>query len=416
MYLIGLTGNIATGKSTVRQILEQLGARVVDADLVAQAVLRRGTPAWGAVVDRFGYDILRYDGTVDRQKLGALVFNDPAKLRALEQITHPAVGTELALMVRDALAQPDASDTIMVIEAVKLYEAGLTQYLDALWVVTAPSEEQKRRLMQERGLRQDEADARLRAQPPLDEKLKRATVVIDNGGSIEETRVQVMRAFIAIHPARGADKTPLLQHWLHLPAPNVEQSAVRAINPVAAPTVPPAESVPAAVKTATLSEPEWTVRRSGPGDARALAELLARIEGRAAPLSREELLARQGKLGYWLVRAGSQTVALAAWQAENLAAIVRELWVRDDAAAARAVPLLLDAIEPEANALTCEVVVILAPPTLSDAMRRALTARGYTLTAPDELHRLWRGVVEPLMAREELLYAKRLREMVTKPI
>jgi dephospho-CoA kinase len=407
MYLIGLTGNIATGKSAVCEILQQLGARIVDADLVAHAVLQRGTPAWRSLVEAFGYDILQYDGTVDRRKLGAVVFNDAAKLWTLERITHPAVGTELALLVRDALQAPDAADAIMVIEGVKLYEAGLSEYLDALWVITATPAEQMRRLMQTRGLSQTEAEARLRSQPPLDEKLKHAAVVIDNSGTIEELRVQVMRAFVQINPERGTDKTALLQHWLRLtPTPAlVETSAL-----------PQTDTQPAATTQISGSEPEWTVRRARPSDMRMLAELLARIEGKSEPLGRAEILERQGKFGYWLVRAGENTVALAAWQAENLAAIVRELWAENDAQAARAFPLLLQAIEAEANALTCEVVAIVVPPRAANLAQIAAQTGGYTMTTVEQLHKLWRGVIEPLLTDNETFYTKQLREIVTKPI
>lgn len=404
MYLIGLTGNIATGKSTVCDILMQLGARIIDADLVAHAVLRRGSPAWQSLVEAFGYDILQYDGTVDRRKLGAVVFNDAAKLRTLEQITHPAVGTELALMVRDATNSPDAADLILVVEAVKLYESGIYEYMDALWVVTAPRAEQKRRLMQERGMSEADAEARLHSQPPLDEKLKRANVVIDNGGSIEELRVQVMRGFVQINPEQTRDKTALLQKWLRLgPAAPAETPA--------ATTQSNAEPTPSPV-----SEPEWAVRRARPADARVLAELLSRIEERGEPIGRAEMLERFGKFGYWLVRAGDTTVALAAWQAENLAAIVRELWAANDADATRAFPLLLDAIQAEANALTCEVVAIVVPERAAHLAEIAAQTGGYESSSVEQLHKLWRSVIEPLLTDNATLYTKQLREMVTKPI
>ncbi len=404
MYLIGLTGNIATGKSTVCDILAQLGARVIDADLVAHAVLRRGSPAWRGLIEAFGYDILHYDGTVDRRKLGAMVFADAAKLRTLEQITHPAVGTELALMVRDAANAPDAADSILVVEAVKLYESGIYEYMDALWVITAPRAEQKRRLMQERGMSEADAEARLQSQPPLDEKLKRADVVIDNGGSIEELRVQVMRAFVEINPEQTRDKTALLQKWLRL-------------GPAALTKTPPAPAQSVAeVAPALVSEPEWTVRRARPADARALAELLSRIEERGEPIGRAEMLERFGKFGYWLVRADDTTVALAAWQAENLAAIVRELWAANDADAARAFPLLLDAIQAEANALTCEVVAIVVPERAAHLAQIAAESGGFERSSVEQLHKLWRSVIEPLLSDNATLYTKQLREMVTKPI
>jgi dephospho-CoA kinase len=410
MYLIGLTGNIATGKSTVCNILEQLGARVIDADVVAHGVLKRGTPAWRSVVNAFGYDILRDDGAVDRRKLGAVVFNDAAKLRTLERIIHPAVGTELALMLRDLLHAGDAAPEVVVIEAVKLYEAGLTEYLDALWVVTAPPEEQKRRLMQERGMSEVDAELRLRSQPPLEEKLERATVVIDNGGSIEETRVQVMRAFVTLDLEQASDKTALLTHWLGL------DKAPRSAPPGrgAAAETPDAGNAQAAIPP--TGQMGWTVRRARPGDARKLAELVARIEGKTEALGRAEMLERQGRLGYWLVLAGEQTIALAAWQAENLTAIVRELWVQDLDGAPRALPPLLRAIEDEANALACEVIVIVVPPRAADLARIAAQASGYEPTTVEQLHQVWRSVVEPMLTGQERLYAKHLLEIITEPI
>lgn len=415
MYLIGLTGNIATGKSSVCQILAQLGAHVIDADLVAHAVLKRGTPAWRSLVEAFGYDILHYDGAIDRRKLGALVFSDASKLRTLERISHPAVETELGLLLRDIVASPDAANAIVVIEAVKLHEAGMTDYLDALWVVTTPPNEQKRRLMQDRGMSEAEAEARLRSQPPLDEKLERAKVVIDNGGSIEEMRVQVMRGFVQIDSANAADKTALLTHWLRI-APHAAATTETLASgnpPLTLETAPQPTAEP---EPALVAEPEWTVRRARPTDARVLAELLSRIEGRAEPIGRAEMLERQGKFGYWIVRAGEKTVALAAWQAENLAAIVRELWAENDAQATRAFPLLLQAIEAEANALTCEVVAIVVPARAAHLAEIAAQTVHYQVSTVEQLHKLWRSVIEPLLTGGETLYTKQLREIVTKPL
>jgi dephospho-CoA kinase len=208
MYLIGLTGNIASGKSTVRQMLEQLGARAIDADALAHAVLLKGTPVFQAVADTFGVDILRDDGEVDRAKLGALVFGDPVRLEKLESIVHPAVSISLARILSEA------REPIVVVEAVKLIEAGLDRYCDAVWIVTAPQAEAKRRLIEDRGLGEIDALIRMRAQPPLKDKLKFATVVIDNGGSIEATRDQVARAFRSVHPESASDKTKLLAELL----------------------------------------------------------------------------------------------------------------------------------------------------------------------------------------------------------
>ena len=191
-YLIGLTGNIATGKSAVARMLADLGATVIDADALVHELQRRGTPTYDAVVAEFGSGILRQDGEIDRQRLGAIVFSNPERLRALERILHPAVAVESQRRIASAPTD------VVVYEAIKLIEAGRAAMCDAIWVVTAPRAVQIARLMRNRGMREAEASTRVDAQPPPEEKLRHATVVIDNGGPLAATRAQVERAYTAI--------------------------------------------------------------------------------------------------------------------------------------------------------------------------------------------------------------------------
>jgi dephospho-CoA kinase len=191
-YLIGLTGNIATGKSTVAKMLEDLGATVIDADALVHELQRKGTPVYDDIVAAFGPGILDRAGAIDRKALGAIVFGDPVQLRRLESIVHPAVLIESARRIT-AAATP-----VAVYEAIKLIEAGRAEMCDALWVVTARSDVQLQRLMRDRHLSEAEARQRIEAQPPQSEKIRRATVVIDNSGSLEETQQQVAAAFRAI--------------------------------------------------------------------------------------------------------------------------------------------------------------------------------------------------------------------------
>ncbi len=192
-YIIGLTGNIATGKSLVGRMLGELGATVIDADALVHELQRKGTSTYDASVAAFGPDILDRDGEIDRKALGAIVFTDSAKLRELEAIVHPAVALESQKRINAAPAR------IVVYEAIKLIEAGRADMCDAIWVVTASPEVQLDRLMRLRKLSGADARQRIAAQPPPTEKIKWATVVIDNSGSIEVTRQQVKAAFEAIH-------------------------------------------------------------------------------------------------------------------------------------------------------------------------------------------------------------------------
>lgn len=191
-YLIGLTGNIATGKSTVAKMLEELGATVIDADALVHELQRKGTPVYDAIVAAFGSGILDRAGEIDRKALGSIVFADPARLRALESIVHPAALSESMRRIAEAPTR------VVVYEAIKLIEAGRAEMCDALWVVTARSEVQLQRLMRDRHMSETDARQRIEVQPPQSEKIKHATVVIDNSGSLEEARRQVTTAFQAI--------------------------------------------------------------------------------------------------------------------------------------------------------------------------------------------------------------------------
>ncbi|NLG50357.1 MAG: dephospho-CoA kinase [Chloroflexi bacterium] len=202
MYVIGLTGNIATGKSTVADMLARLGACVLDADKLAHQVMRPGTETYRRIVGRFGEAILKPGGEIDRPALGAIVFADPAALRDLDGIVHPAV-------VEESLRWLQACDRpVAVIEAIKLLEANMHRYCDAVWVVTSSREQQVNRLVTTRSLTTEQAEQRIDAQPDPQEKIARADVVIDNSGSLDATRAQVLRAWNAIPGVPQATDIP----------------------------------------------------------------------------------------------------------------------------------------------------------------------------------------------------------------
>jgi dephospho-CoA kinase len=192
MYLIGLTGNIATGKTTVCNILRDLGAHVIDADKLVHRLLAKGQAVYHQVVAAFGPDILDGSGEVDRARLGRIVFADPAALRRLEAITHPAVDE----MVQQEIASSTAD--VIVVDAVKLIESGLSKRCNAVWVVTASKKQQFERLVGQRGMSEQDARQRIRAQSPQTEKARQADVVIRNSSTLESTEAQVRRAWARI--------------------------------------------------------------------------------------------------------------------------------------------------------------------------------------------------------------------------
>ncbi|MDQ3694994.1 MAG: dephospho-CoA kinase [Chloroflexota bacterium] len=188
-HVIGLTGNIACGKSAVLTVLRGLGAITIDADHVYHELIRPGEPLWRTMREHYGASILAADETIDRRVLGEMVFEDAAAMETLDQLTHPAVVT--AIQARLATL-PGA---IVVIAAVKLIESGLDAEGEQLWVVVCDPEQQVERLMARNKLSRRDAVQRVRAQFPIEAKAARATVVIDNSGTLADTRRQVEAAW-----------------------------------------------------------------------------------------------------------------------------------------------------------------------------------------------------------------------------
>jgi len=187
---VGLTGGVASGKSSVAGILRELGAVVIDADVLAREVVEPGTPGLAAVVREFGPEILASDGSLDRARTGALVFHDPARRRALEEIIHPLVRRRAAQIEAEAPA-----GAVVVHDIPLLVETGQAESFDAVVVVDVPEEVQVARAVTARGWTEDEAWARLRAQAEREDRLAAATYVVDNTGTHEDLRQRVAEVF-----------------------------------------------------------------------------------------------------------------------------------------------------------------------------------------------------------------------------
>lgn len=201
MKLVGLTGNIACGKSTVLRLLEQRGAAVIDADKLTHELQQPGQQVYHEIVATFGSSILAApDGPIDRKKLAAIVFTDPAELKRLETIVHPAVRARIFAWLEQLknLHPSPLTPHFAVLDAIKLLESGWDRHVDAVWVVTCSPEQQLRRLVETRNMSEDEARMRIAAQPPQTDKIARADVVIDNSGTLAETERQVETALFSL--------------------------------------------------------------------------------------------------------------------------------------------------------------------------------------------------------------------------
>jgi dephospho-CoA kinase len=198
---VGLTGGIGSGKSEVSRRLRDLGAVVIDADAVAREVVEPGTPGLAAVVAEFGEGVLRPDGTLDREGLGRIVFGNPDKLAKLNAIVHPLVGERIARQMADV--QRNHPDGVVVYDVPLLVENDLQGGYDVVLVVATDPATQLRRLVEQRGMTEDDARSRIAAQAPLDAKLAVADLVIDNNGDLADLDRQVTEVWSILRARAG---------------------------------------------------------------------------------------------------------------------------------------------------------------------------------------------------------------------
>ena len=196
MISIGLCGGIASGKSEVGRMLAAKGAHVVDADRVAHSVYAPGAEGYARVIAAFGPEVVADDGTIDRRKLGAIVFGQPERLKQLTDIVWPLTGQALADLIS---SEREAGRDILVIEAALLPEAGWKRLMDAVWLVRTSTERARERVMQRDGLSAEATDARLNARQPIDPSI--AELIIDNDGDLDDLRRAVDAAWLTLSGA-----------------------------------------------------------------------------------------------------------------------------------------------------------------------------------------------------------------------
>ncbi|HET7189090.1 MAG TPA: dephospho-CoA kinase [Gemmatimonadaceae bacterium] len=204
MLLVGLTGNIGSGKSTVAQLLSERGATIIDADVLARRAVEQGTPAYASIVERWGTSILAADGLIDRAALRRIVFSEPQELEQLNAIVHPEVERMLGALVQQARQR---GDRLVVCDIPLLFERRMTDAFDRILLVDAPRPVRLERLVRERGLRETEAMAMIVAQMPAELKRARADFVIDNVGTLTQLDQRVAEVWSALLTDAEATET-----------------------------------------------------------------------------------------------------------------------------------------------------------------------------------------------------------------
>jgi dephospho-CoA kinase len=369
-YVIGLTGNIATGKSVVRKMLEHLGAYSIDADTLSHRAIAKGAPGYQKAIETFGKWILDGNGDIDRAKLGRLVFTDPGALQQLEKIVHPLVEQAVDLMIRRA------SQRVVVIEAIKLLEGKLVGACDTVWTTYAPESIQKARLIKKRNMSEQDALQRIHAQPPQEAKTTAANVVIQNIGSFEDTWKQVVTAWKAISPV--ADTAP------------VELKA---------------------------TDGELSVQRGRPRDSAEIAALITRLSKGTQRMSQDDIMAAFGEKAFIILQANKQLVGLVGWQVENLVARTTDLYIDSSVPTERAVKILVTEVEQASQDLQCEASLFFLSPALA-GQESIWQGLGYSRRTPQALGvQAWRDAAIESQPPNTILLFKQLRQdRILRPI
>jgi dephospho-CoA kinase len=370
-YVIGLTGNIATGKSVVRKMLEHLGAYGIDADALAHRAMAKGAPGYPLVVRAFGEWILDREGFIDRTRLSKIAFSDPAALVQLEAIIQPLVMQAIDILIRRA------KQNVVVIEAIKLLETDLMVGCDTIWVAHCPVKSQIERLMHKRKMTEAAAKQRIASQSSQHMKMRSANVVIHNDGTFENTWNQVQES------------------WAKLPMPEE-----------------PLLTAPLAAAPGQLA-----VRRGRPQDADRIARFISRVTHGKRRMTRTDIMNAFGEKAFLLVERDSKIGVVVGWQVENLVTRIDELYFDPSLQFDTTIPVLMEAVEKASRELQSEASLLFLPPYM--AQRAGIwRSVGYVPQTIQGLgFRAWQEAAIETMPRGASLWFKRLRaDRVLKPL
>ncbi len=399
-YVIGLTGNIATGKSVVRQMLQHLEAYTIDADSLTHRAMAPGAPAYRPIVETFGQFILDAEKNINRAMLGQIVFANPVALGKLEAIVHPIVTQAIATLVSRA------PQKVVVIEAIKLLEGNLGQAVDEVWVVDASPETQLKRLIEKRKMSDAEARQRIAAQGAQADKLAKANVVIKNDGNIEETWKQVQAAWTQMQRKASGGAAA---------APATPAAPARPAAPAAPPPATPQPAAPAISITADAV----VVKRGKPSDAEAIAKFINAAA--AKNVSRMDIMMAFGQKSYILAQdKADHLLGVIGWQVENLITRIDEIYVAPGIPSAVIIDAMIPQIESASRDLQSEVAYFFLPESTQAEQVQSFVKNGYEATAVEQIKiPAWREAVQEVITEMKgaRILGKKLREdRVLKPI
>ena len=445
--IIGVTGNIATGKSAITRQAYENGALVIDADQIVHELMDSNANMQAAIALAFGSDVRRPDGRINRRVLGELVFNDDNALRDLEEMVHPVVQLEIGQRIKDT------DKSIVFLEVIKLLEGPLADICHQVWVTRCPKQRQLERLIICRGLDAETATHRIELQTPQEEKVAQADVVIDTAGLMRETEAQFQMAWsrlpdpatldpVAIQvPAESADVAPAVESdakkepepapvKLKKPIPDALKKKLGRSIPKK-PVSPPKPDLETAVETKSEPEPpspapkkpkvstddnEVEVRRARPSDIPSILLLIHRATNGAVKLKRSDLLLALGERSYFIGQVGTEISTVVGWNIENLVSRIVEMYFYPIEAIETTGAAILDSIEESADRHICEVMVAFFADDVPDSVRELYKAKGFGPADLKKMPAAWRSAIKESQPEDTTFVIKVLRERVTHPM
>ena len=390
-FVIGLTGNIATGKSVVRKMLQHAGAYTIDADQLAHQAMMPGAPAYKPVIETFGQFIIGPDKRINRTLLGKMVFGNAEAMKKLEAITHPIVRQGIDVLVKRA------KQKVVVVEAIKLLEGDLKDQVDSIWVVNASKKSQYIRLVKQRKMSEEDAKQRILSQNKQEDKVKQANVVIDNDGDVEKTWKQVQAQWNEIRQAISTGQTDKLS-----------SQTTKAVSAGASNGDAPAVSVEG-----------MTVKRGTPGEAQGIADFIT-THGNNGEVTRMDIMMSFGQKSYLIAQdEKDDLLALIGWTVENLVTRMDDFHVKPGVPVKAAIHAILTAVEDASQDLNSEAAFIFLLPDTAAPTLEAFKADGYAEIIRKEIKiPVWREAVEEVLREHErLVLWKQLRQdRVLQPI
>ena len=363
-FVIGLTGNIATGKSVVRKMLEHLGAFGIDADSLAHRAIAPGSLGYQPVIETFGNWILDSDNKIDRSRLGSLVFAKTEALSRLEAILHPLVGQAIDQLICRARQK------VIVVEAIKLLESSLAAKCDTVWVSYSPPELQLARLRQKRNMTESLARQRIAAQPPQEEKLKSAQVVIRNEKSFEAIWQQVNLAWEKL--ALTGESEPIMEKF------------------------PPKGG--------------FTVQRTMPNQAEEISKIINVLSNSHQQPTREDIMANFAEKAFLLLRLDGKPVGIAGWKVENLVSQIDSIYLDSRLPLRESISNFINEAENASLGLQCEISLLFLQDHWSSYLE-IFQSLGYQPRYIESLEALsWQEAAQESMSLGSILLFKQLRQ------